>query len=139
MSHHKSFTFSKINSFLLFRRKCNNPPLFQMVYLNYVSNVLICFRNVNNIMFFNLDFSRKPLIISLDNIISINSLLYKLSWRIKLAILLEHVTRWSSFYYFSLFIILWFLLSSKRERWLDGLSCGRHGIPENLGSDICGK
>ncbi|CAH8473673.1 unnamed protein product [Schistosoma bovis] len=26
---------------------------------------------------------------------------------------------------------------SKRERWLDGLSCGRHGIPENLGSDIC--
>ncbi|CAH8452065.1 unnamed protein product [Schistosoma rodhaini] len=27
---------------------------------------------------------------------------------------------------------------SKRERWLDGLSCGRHGIPENLGLDICG-
>uniref|UniRef100_A0A5K4E9U7 Putative guanine-nucleotide-exchange-factor n=3 Tax=Schistosoma mansoni TaxID=6183 RepID=A0A5K4E9U7_SCHMA len=26
---------------------------------------------------------------------------------------------------------------SKRERWLDGLSCGRHGIPENLGLDIC--
>ncbi|CAH8442408.1 unnamed protein product [Schistosoma turkestanicum] len=26
---------------------------------------------------------------------------------------------------------------SKRERWLDGLSSGRHGIPENLGSGIC--
>ncbi|KAH8853069.1 Rho guanine nucleotide exchange factor 26 [Schistosoma japonicum] len=26
---------------------------------------------------------------------------------------------------------------SKRERWLDGLSSGRHGMPENLGSEIC--
>nr|CAH8827210.1 unnamed protein product [Trichobilharzia regenti] len=26
---------------------------------------------------------------------------------------------------------------SKRERWLDGLSAGRHGVPEKLGSEIC--
>ncbi|CAH8441683.1 unnamed protein product [Heterobilharzia americana] len=26
---------------------------------------------------------------------------------------------------------------SKRERWLDGLSSGRHGVPEKLGCEIC--
>ncbi|RTG89368.1 neuronal guanine nucleotide exchange factor [Schistosoma bovis] len=43
----------------------------------------------------------------------------------------------ATLFLFSDYLLITKKRSSKRERWLDGLSCGRHGIPENLGSDIC--
>ncbi|CAH8452047.1 unnamed protein product [Schistosoma rodhaini] len=43
----------------------------------------------------------------------------------------------ATLFLFSDYLLITKKRSSKRERWLDGLSCGRHGIPENLGLDIC--
>ncbi|CAH8481658.1 unnamed protein product [Schistosoma rodhaini] len=43
----------------------------------------------------------------------------------------------ATLFLFSDYLLITKKRSSKRERWLDGLSCGRHGIPENLGLEIC--